>query len=100
MEPIPNEFMPRWSADQGPPVPGTTQTVISLPRPERFVYAPHFYDLNVLFFKAYTGMSVDVQALSRGAFILNALYFGTRGLMRKYVQTWLITVTCAKLERL
>lgn len=83
MEPIPNEFMPRWSADQAPPVAGTTQTVIPFPQPDRFVYAPHFYDLNVLFFKTYSGMSVNVQALSRGAFILNALYFGARGLMRK-----------------
>lgn len=85
MEPIPNEFMPHWSAGQGSPVPGTTQTSIALARPERFVYAPHFYDLNVLFFKTYTGMSVNVQALSRGAFILKALYFGSYGLMRKYV---------------
>jgi len=30
-------------------------------------------------------MSVNVQALSRGAFILKALYFGSYGLMRKYV---------------
>lgn len=85
VEPIPNEFMPRWTSDDGArPAPLTAATVITAPRPANLVYGPHFYDLNVLFFKAYNGMSVNVQGLSRGMFILFAVYFGARGLARNY----------------
>ena len=91
VEPIPNEFMPRWPADvrsdaSAPPAPlsFTAPTTLSTPRPTSFVYAPHFYDLNVLFFKAYNGLSVNVQGLARGMFILCALYFGAHGVMRNY----------------
>ncbi|PKI84859.1 hypothetical protein MVES_000809 [Malassezia vespertilionis] len=78
VEPIPNEFMPRWA-------PGADDTpCLSTAQPPNLVYAPHFYDLNVLFFKAYNGMSVNVQGLSRGMFILCAVYFGARGLARNY----------------
>jgi hypothetical protein len=100
VEPIPNEFMPPWSEaerlanlnnddmlalmkacyDQT----YATKTFIVTPRPQKFVYAPHFYDLNVLFAKIHGAMSVDVQSLSRGAFILTALFFGQEGLRKNY----------------
>ncbi|KAK8075961.1 hypothetical protein PG994_003233 [Apiospora phragmitis] len=61
-----------------------TKTVITTKRPQNLVYAPHFYDLNVLFSKAHGLMSVNVQGLSRGMFVLKALYFGERGLRANY----------------
>lgn len=76
VEPLPNQFMPPWELD--------TKTHINLARPRNFVYAPHFYDLNVLFSKAYHSMSVNVQGLARGMFVLKALYFGPSGLRRNY----------------
>ena len=51
---------------------------------QNMVYAPHFYDLNVLFSKIHSWMSVNVQGLSRGMFVLRALYFGTNGLKDNY----------------
>ncbi|KAF7547352.1 hypothetical protein G7Z17_g7784 [Cylindrodendrum hubeiense] len=89
IEPIPNEFMPPWHATL-PENKETlkqkyaVQTIIDTPRPDNFVYAPHFYDLNVLFSKHHSFMSVNVQGLSRGMFILNALYFGPQALRRNY----------------
>ncbi|WFD00469.1 hypothetical protein MYAM1_003218 [Malassezia yamatoensis] len=83
VEPIPNEFMPRWNP-HAKSTSHTVDTTISAPLPRNFVYAPHFYDLNVLFFKAYSGFSVNVQGLSRGMFILRAIYFGTQGLAKNY----------------
>lgn len=85
VEPIPNEFMPPWSdrpVRQNYAVP----TTIDTPRPRGMVYAPHIYDLNVLFFKSHGIMSVDVQGLSRGMFILCGIYFGRRGLLRNYAK--------------
>lgn len=102
MEPIPNEFFPPWSShdlisklvaeerlrlmtasyDQSYSV----KTFIDVPRPTGFVYAPHFYDLNVLFGKVYRDMSVNVQGLSRGMFILKAIYFGVEGLLKNYTR--------------
>ncbi|KAM0749528.1 glycoside hydrolase [Meredithblackwellia eburnea MCA 4105] len=67
--PIPNEFCPEW--------PATLQ-------PREFVYAPHFYDLQALFSKALGEMSANVQGLSRGMFLLKALYFGRSGLKKNY----------------
>ena len=93
VEPIPNEFMPRWGHGKEPH-PCTTQTILPQPRPSNFVYAPHFYDLNVLFFKSYRGMSVNVQGLGRGMFLLCALYFGTWGLFRNYLHQ--ITTLCRR----
>ncbi|KAK8091462.1 glycoside hydrolase superfamily [Apiospora hydei] len=61
-----------------------TKTVITTKRPQNLVYAPHFYDLNVLFSKAHGLMSVNVQGLSRGMFVLKALYFGEAGLRANY----------------
>ena len=99
VEPIPNEFMPRWDG-HAKHVAHTPKTSMPLPRPKRFVYAPHFYDLNVLFFKSYKGMSVNVQGLSRGMFLPFALYFGQRGLAKKYVTIMLMLVICARFPRL
>jgi hypothetical protein len=102
VEPIPNEYFPPWSAhdtvssltadkhlelmkasyDQDYSV----KTFIDVPRPSAFVYAPHFYDLNVLFGKVYNDMSVNVQGLSRGMFITKALHFGIDGLLNNYIR--------------
>ncbi|WYZ44950.1 hypothetical protein EsH8_VIII_000266 [Colletotrichum jinshuiense] len=89
-EPIPNEFMPPWVGEGGTVDEAArkqtyaTKTVIDTPRPNNLVFAPHFYDLNVLFSKHHSWMSVNVQGLSRGMFILKALYFGARALRKNY----------------
>lgn len=102
VEPIPNEFIPPWipaceiqdaavAAQYKQAAYSQTyavKTLIDTPRPggeAQFVYAPHFYDLNVLFGKVHSWMSVNVQALSRGAFPLTALYFGVTGLKKNYL---------------
>ncbi|KAI0922589.1 hypothetical protein AcV5_009520 [Taiwanofungus camphoratus] len=65
LEPIPNEFCPSsWIAERQPP---------------KMVYAPHWYDLNALFAKAYGDFTVNVQGLSRGMFPLKAFYWGHQG---------------------
>lgn len=101
VEPIPNEFIPPWIparviedatlAAEYKQAAYTqkyaTRTLIDTPRPggeTGFVYAPHFYDLNVLFGKVHAWMSVNVQGLSRGMFLPKALYFGARGLRKNY----------------
>lgn len=89
VEPIPNEFIPPWPAKlsetkETPKQKYAVQTVINTPRPANFVYAPHFYDLNVLFSKHHAFMSVNVQGLSRGMFVLKGLYFGAQALRRNY----------------
>ncbi|KAI1848603.1 hypothetical protein JX266_005462 [Neoarthrinium moseri] len=92
VEPIPNEFMPPWAGesagnrvDQGPRQEYAVQTALPVnDRPRNLVYAPHFYDLNVLFSKSHAWMSVNVQGLARGMFVLNGLYFGSSGLRRNY----------------
>jgi hypothetical protein len=89
LEPIPNEFMPPWPAAEASRTGRGSQsyavdTAIDAPPPRNLVYAPHFYDLNVLFGKQHALMSVDVQGLSRGMFVLGALYFGAAGLRRNY----------------
>lgn len=89
-EPIPNEFLPPWPK-QGDDAGQSTKkqsyainTVMPTKQPPSPVYAPHFYDLNVLFSKHHDWMSVNVQGLSRGMFVLLALYFGATGLRRNY----------------
>ncbi|KAI0069139.1 glycoside hydrolase family 5 protein [Artomyces pyxidatus] len=65
VEPIPNEFCPEsWTTER---------------QPSSMVYAPHWYDLRVLFDKAHGEFSVNVQGLSRGMFPLKAFYWGHRG---------------------
>ncbi|KAF9554990.1 cytoplasmic protein [Agrocybe pediades] len=64
LEPIPNEFCPESWKDQ---------------KPKNMVYAPHWYDLNALFAKAFGDFSVNVQGLSRGMFPLKAFYWGQKG---------------------
>lgn len=99
-EPIPNEFHPPWPSQEvlsslddserelvrkaSEKQKYASQTHIETPRPSNVVFAPHFYDLNVVFSKLYNGMSVNVQGLSRGMFILKALYFGEEGLRKNY----------------
>ncbi|EJU01559.1 glycoside hydrolase family 5 protein [Dacryopinax primogenitus] len=69
LEPIPNEFCPPWPEEF---------------RPKNFVYAPHWYDLNALFKKQFGNVSVNVQGLSRGMFLLKALYWGDKGAKENY----------------
>ncbi|KAF8695014.1 Cellulase (glycosyl hydrolase family 5), partial [Rhizoctonia solani] len=70
LEAIPNEFCPSsW---------------ISENQPHNMVFAPHWYDLNALFSKAFGSMSVNVQGLSRGMFVLKALYWGHSGARENY----------------
>ncbi|KAI5119471.1 hypothetical protein M0805_007205 [Coniferiporia weirii] len=70
VEPIPNEFCPEsWTTDRRPP---------------NMVYAPHWYDLNALFNKAYGNFSVNVQGLSHGMFPLKAFYWGQIGARKNY----------------
>ncbi|KAL0945851.1 hypothetical protein HGRIS_012134 [Hohenbuehelia grisea] len=64
-EPIPNEFCPEsWTAEH---------------QPSNMVFAPHWYDLNALFAKAFGNFTVNVQGLSRGLFPLKAFYWGHKG---------------------
>ncbi|KAH8201632.1 hypothetical protein TruAng_004238 [Truncatella angustata] len=89
VEPIPNEFMPQWPSQSDSKIRRkqsyAVQTMLSpKERPQNFVYAPHFYDLNVVFSKLHSWMNVNVQGLSRGMFVLNALYFGAGGLRKNY----------------
>lgn len=89
--PVPNEFIPPWQPVKHETTARrqtyATKTVIDTARPDNMVYAPHFYDLNVLFNKEYNGiMSVDVQGLSRGMFPLKALHFLSAGLRRNYTR--------------
>ncbi|PPQ65139.1 hypothetical protein CVT24_003229 [Panaeolus cyanescens] len=70
LEPIPNEFCPEtWKPEL---------------RPKNMVYAPHWYDLNALFSKAFGDFSVNVQGLSRGMFPLKAFYWGQKGARDNY----------------
>ncbi|TFK32388.1 glycoside hydrolase [Crucibulum laeve] len=65
VEAIPNEFCPAsWTPER---------------RPSNMVYAPHWYDLNALFAKAFGDFSANVQGLSRGMFPLKAFYWGQKG---------------------
>lgn len=97
VEPIPNEFIPPWSPKAAKQM-YAVDTVITTSRPRNFVYSPHFYDLNVLFYKHHKFVSYNVQGLSRvrisaahrshqGMFVLRALYFGAHGLYRKCVES-------------
>ncbi|KAF8518261.1 cytoplasmic protein [Hysterangium stoloniferum] len=62
VEAIPNEFCPRsWTPEH---------------QFENMVYAPHWYDLNSLFQKAFGNLTVNVQGLSRGMFFPLAFYWG------------------------
>ncbi|KFA67358.1 hypothetical protein S40285_07035 [Stachybotrys chlorohalonatus IBT 40285] len=89
IEPVPNEFMPPWQIDEVRRRESLKQaysvdTTMEGKPPRNLIYAPHFYDLNVLFSKHHAWMSVNVQGLSRGMFPLNALYFGPSGLRKNY----------------
>ncbi|KAJ3155211.1 hypothetical protein HDU89_007402 [Geranomyces variabilis] len=70
-EPIPNEDPPVLSAESDH---------------AQLVYSPHWYDLKVLFNKAFNSIVThDVQGLSRGTKnILAATYFGGAGVKRNY----------------
>lgn len=113
-EPIPNEFHPPWAPSQviadeeqrkelqfaSTNQQYAVQTDLTdVQRPDNAVFSPHFYDLDVVFSKTYTGwMSVDVQSLSRGAFVLFALFFGESGLRSNYVRQLGKIVSFARLS--
>jgi hypothetical protein len=91
MEPISNEFLHPWLPHRlgkhqalAQQVGSTDALSNNINHSHRLVYAPHFYDLNVLFNKYYAWVSVNVQELSRGMFILKALHFGAQGLRKNY----------------
>ncbi|KAL8276134.1 hypothetical protein RQP46_011465 [Phenoliferia psychrophenolica] len=67
--PIPNELCVEWPRAA---------------RPRNLIYAPHWYDLQSLHTKSLNFWSANVQGLAKGMFILNALYFGRRGLKKNY----------------
>ncbi|KAF5384366.1 hypothetical protein D9615_003481 [Tricholomella constricta] len=70
VEPIPNEYCPKsWTPEYQVP---------------NMVYAPHWYDLNALFTKAFGDFTVNVQGLSRGMFPLKAFYWGQQGARDNY----------------
>ncbi|KAF7731799.1 hypothetical protein EC973_008314 [Apophysomyces ossiformis] len=49
------------------------------------VYAPHWYDLNCVFYKKFDGrMTHDVQSLQNGGNVLSATYFGRNGAKKNY----------------
>ncbi|KAG6840292.1 hypothetical protein C0991_007685 [Blastosporella zonata] len=71
VEAIPNEFCPEsWAAEER--------------RVPNMVYAPHWYDLNALFAKAFGEFTVNVQGLSRGMFPLKAFYWGQGGARKNF----------------
>ncbi|SJL04818.1 uncharacterized protein ARMOST_08189 [Armillaria ostoyae] len=70
IEVIPNEFCPESF---------TPERQLS-----NMVYAPHWYDLNALFTKAFGDFTVNVQGLSRGMFPLKAFYWGHAGARDNY----------------
>ncbi|KAF8630871.1 hypothetical protein AX17_005230 [Amanita inopinata Kibby_2008] len=70
VESIPNEFCPSsWTSEH---------------RLDNMVYAPHWYDLNALFSKAFGNFTVNVQGLSRGMFPLKAFYWGHNGVRENF----------------
>ncbi|CAG8699606.1 86_t:CDS:2 [Acaulospora morrowiae] len=71
VEPIPNEPPPTWTSSD---------------HHENIVYAPHWYDLESLFKKAFNGrITHDVQRLTRGPqHIVSATYFGISGAKKNY----------------
>ncbi|KAF8843464.1 glycoside hydrolase family 5 protein [Paxillus ammoniavirescens] len=70
VEPIPNEFCPpSWT--KGNQLPN-------------MVFAPHWYDLDTLFSKAFGDFTVNVQGLSRGMFPLKTFYWGQKGARDNY----------------
>ncbi|WWC65076.1 uncharacterized protein I303_107690 [Kwoniella dejecticola CBS 10117] len=83
VETIPNEYCPEWEEEI---------------RPDNFVYAPHWYDLNALFKKQFGFMTVNVQGLSRGMFIGKALYFGANGAKANYAKQIKTLVLEARLQ--
>lgn len=104
LEPIPNEFFPPWPPEyqpeskfvkdkrREPPPPDpkkqqyAVKTVLQGPHPKNLVYSPHFYDLNLVFGKVWSFLSVNVQGLARGMFLPKALYLGERGLRSNYLK--------------
>ncbi|KAG8998998.1 hypothetical protein FRB90_012180 [Tulasnella sp. 427] len=69
-EGIPNEFCPRtWTPDK---------------RLANMVFAPHWYDLNALFAKAFSRLSINVQGLSRGLPVWKAFYWGHHSARENY----------------
>jgi hypothetical protein len=72
LEPIPNEDPPNLMNEDAE-------------WHSKCVYAPHWYDLDSVFNKRFSGfVTHDVQGLSRGMSVFQASYFGMRGARRNY----------------
>ncbi|ORY93286.1 glycoside hydrolase superfamily [Syncephalastrum racemosum] len=52
---------------------------------DNMVYAPHWYDLNCVFYKKFDGrITHDVQSLQKGGNVISATYFGRKGAKSNY----------------
>lgn len=72
-EPVPNEDPPNLIEEKSDWL-------------QNSIYSPHWYDLNSVFHKSFTGyITHDVQGLSRGTRnVLQASYFGIKGAFKNY----------------
>ncbi|CAO3622527.1 unnamed protein product [Cunninghamella blakesleeana] len=70
VEPMANEKSPIFTKDD---------------HQHNIVYAPHWYDLNCLFYKKFNSkMTHDVQQLQNGGNVISATYFGQKGVKKNY----------------
>ncbi|KAH8554699.1 glycoside hydrolase superfamily [Umbelopsis sp. PMI_123] len=70
VEPLPNEIAPKYSDDN---------------HQHNIVFAPHWYDLNCVFYKKFEGkVTHDVQHLQKGGNVIKATYFGVKGAKKNY----------------
>lgn len=70
VEPLPNEVAPVYGIDD---------------HHSNVVFAPHWYDLNCVFYKKFVGtMTHDVQHLQKGGNVIKATYFGVKGAKKNY----------------
>ncbi|KAI9308343.1 glycoside hydrolase superfamily [Cunninghamella echinulata] len=70
VEPMANEKSPIFTKDD---------------HQHNLVYAPHWYDLNCLFYKKFNSrMTHDVQQLQNGGNVISATYFGQKGVKKNY----------------
>ncbi|CAO3686685.1 unnamed protein product [Umbelopsis ramanniana] len=70
VETLPNEIAPKYSDEN---------------HQNNIVFAPHWYDLNCVFYKKFEGkVTHDVQHLQKGGNVLKATYFGVKGAKKNY----------------
>ncbi|TPX35882.1 hypothetical protein SmJEL517_g01818 [Synchytrium microbalum] len=67
------------------PIPLHHPPTIEQSERKDIVYAPHWYDLNVMFYKSFKYITVDVQGLSSGKRnIFQSIYLGMEGAFKNY----------------